>query len=89
MSDEKKVSTKGSRKSLETAKTTWQFIKDDFAEGHAHKEAGNPCSIRRVPGRRRLVARVGISHGDDGMRPGGVPKRGPGSGRIRPHRVRL
>jgi benzoyl-CoA reductase/2-hydroxyglutaryl-CoA dehydratase subunit BcrC/BadD/HgdB len=42
MSEGKKGSTKGSRKSLETAKTTWKFIKDDYAEGHEHKKEGKP-----------------------------------------------
>ena len=42
MTEDNKKTTKGSKKSLETARTTWQFIKDDFAEGHEHKKAGKP-----------------------------------------------
>jgi benzoyl-CoA reductase/2-hydroxyglutaryl-CoA dehydratase subunit BcrC/BadD/HgdB len=36
------VETKGSRKSLETARNTWKFIMQDYQEGHAHKQAGRP-----------------------------------------------
>jgi benzoyl-CoA reductase/2-hydroxyglutaryl-CoA dehydratase subunit BcrC/BadD/HgdB len=46
---EQQQTTKKSKKSLETARTTWGFIKEDFAEGHAHKAAGKPvawaCSL--------------------------------------------
>jgi len=48
MAEETKT-TKKSRKSLEAARSTWGFIKQDFAEGHAHKAAGKPvawaCSL--------------------------------------------
>lgn len=42
MSEPKPVKTKGSRKSLETARNTWKFILEDYQEGHAHKQAGRP-----------------------------------------------
>jgi benzoyl-CoA reductase/2-hydroxyglutaryl-CoA dehydratase subunit BcrC/BadD/HgdB len=49
MTEEKKVETKGSRKSLETARNAWQFIMQDYMEGHAHKKSGKPvvwaCSL--------------------------------------------
>lgn len=49
MADRTKVTTKKSRKTLESSKQTWQFIKDDFIEGHRHKKAGRPvvwsCSL--------------------------------------------
>lgn len=34
--------TRGSRKSLEVARRTWDFIKQDYAEGHEHKKEGKP-----------------------------------------------
>lgn len=42
MTQEKKVETRGSRKSLETARSTWKFIMEDYQEGHEHKKAGRP-----------------------------------------------
>ena len=42
MSEEKKVKTKGSKKSLKTARNTFKFIVEDYMEGHAHKQAGKP-----------------------------------------------
>jgi len=42
MAEEKQVKTKGSRKSLQTARETWKFIVQDYAEGHEHKAAGKP-----------------------------------------------
>ncbi|MBU2550095.1 MAG: 2-hydroxyacyl-CoA dehydratase family protein [Proteobacteria bacterium] len=42
MNTPKPVETKGSRKSLETARNTWKFILEDYQEGHAHKQAGRP-----------------------------------------------
>ncbi len=42
MSEETKAMNKGSRKSLETARKTWPFIKEDFAQGHMHKKDGKP-----------------------------------------------
>jgi len=49
MTQERKVETKGSRKSLETARNTWKFIMQDYQEGHEHKKNGKPvvwsCSL--------------------------------------------
>jgi benzoyl-CoA reductase/2-hydroxyglutaryl-CoA dehydratase subunit BcrC/BadD/HgdB len=42
MSEQKQVTTKASRKSLETARGAWKFIQEDYALGHAHKNAGKP-----------------------------------------------
>lgn len=42
MSEEKKVQTKGSKKSLQGARNTFKFIMEDYAAGHQHKEAGKP-----------------------------------------------
>ncbi|MBW1681411.1 MAG: 2-hydroxyacyl-CoA dehydratase [Deltaproteobacteria bacterium] len=42
MSENMKVNTKRSRKSLEVARKTWKFIQEDYAEGHAHKKSGKP-----------------------------------------------
>jgi len=42
MSKEVQVTTKGSRKTLEVARNTWKFIKQDYEEGHEHKRAGKP-----------------------------------------------
>lgn len=42
MSKEKLTETRGSRKSLETARSTWKFIMEDYFEGHSHKQAGKP-----------------------------------------------
>ncbi|MBI5584728.1 MAG: 2-hydroxyacyl-CoA dehydratase [Deltaproteobacteria bacterium] len=42
MKEEKQIITKGSHKSLETARNTWKFIMEDYLEGQAHKQAGRP-----------------------------------------------
>ncbi|MHC4331991.1 MAG: 2-hydroxyacyl-CoA dehydratase subunit D, partial [Planctomycetota bacterium] len=42
MTETKKVTTKGSRKSLEAARSTWKFIMEDYAQGHQAKKAGQP-----------------------------------------------
>jgi benzoyl-CoA reductase/2-hydroxyglutaryl-CoA dehydratase subunit BcrC/BadD/HgdB len=42
MNDQHKVTTKKSKKTLEVARGAWQFIKDDYIAGHAHKAAGRP-----------------------------------------------
>ncbi|MBT4512125.1 MAG: 2-hydroxyacyl-CoA dehydratase [Chloroflexi bacterium] len=43
MSEDKATTkTAKSRKSLTTARSGWQFIQDDFREGHEHKKAGKP-----------------------------------------------
>jgi benzoyl-CoA reductase/2-hydroxyglutaryl-CoA dehydratase subunit BcrC/BadD/HgdB len=42
MSETTKVKTKGSKKSLETARNAWKFIMDDYVKGHEHKAAGKP-----------------------------------------------
>lgn len=42
MTEEKKVQTKGSQKSLQAARNTYKFIKEDYAAGRAHQEAGKP-----------------------------------------------
>jgi benzoyl-CoA reductase/2-hydroxyglutaryl-CoA dehydratase subunit BcrC/BadD/HgdB len=39
---EQKVQTKKSKKTLETARSAWKFIQQDYADGHAHKAAGRP-----------------------------------------------
>jgi len=53
MSDQNKVTTQKSTKSLEVAKSTWGFIKDDYRAGHEHKAAGGPvvwsCSMVEKP----------------------------------------
>lgn len=38
------VRTKGSRKSLEVARRAWNFIVQDYEEGHEHKKAGKPVA---------------------------------------------
>ena len=49
MNEKSHVTTKKSKKTLEAAKNTWKFIKEDYAQGHAHKQAGKPvvwsCSM--------------------------------------------
>ena len=49
MTQERQVETKGSRKSLMTAKNAWKFIMQDYLEGHEHKKSGKPvvwaCSL--------------------------------------------
>jgi benzoyl-CoA reductase/2-hydroxyglutaryl-CoA dehydratase subunit BcrC/BadD/HgdB len=42
MTEEKQPRTSKSRKSLDVARSAWQYIKDDYAEGHEHKQAGRP-----------------------------------------------
>ena len=42
MNKQMQLITKKSRKSLEVAKSTWGFIKQDYIEGHRHKKAGKP-----------------------------------------------
>jgi benzoyl-CoA reductase/2-hydroxyglutaryl-CoA dehydratase subunit BcrC/BadD/HgdB len=42
MSEEKQVQTKGSKKSLQTARNTFKFIVEDYMEGHLHKKSGKP-----------------------------------------------
>ncbi len=42
MAEQARTATKASRKTLKTAARGWQFIQDDFAQGHAHKAAGKP-----------------------------------------------
>jgi benzoyl-CoA reductase/2-hydroxyglutaryl-CoA dehydratase subunit BcrC/BadD/HgdB len=39
---EHKVTTKKSKKTLETARSAWKFIQQDYIDGHAHKAAGRP-----------------------------------------------
>lgn len=39
-----KITTSGSRKSLQTAREMWQFIKEDYAQGHLHKKEGKPVA---------------------------------------------
>jgi len=36
------VATKKSKKTLETARSAWKFIQQDYTDGHAHKAAGRP-----------------------------------------------
>ena len=42
MAEEKKLTTKGSQKSLEVARNTYKFIIEDYMSGHAHKNEGHP-----------------------------------------------
>ncbi|MDP6394104.1 MAG: 2-hydroxyacyl-CoA dehydratase family protein [Desulfobacterales bacterium] len=42
MGEQQKAATKGSRKTLEMARNTWKFIRQDYGEGHEHKNAGKP-----------------------------------------------
>ena len=42
MTDKAKTGTQKSRKSLDIARSTWQFIKEDYAAGHRHKKDGKP-----------------------------------------------
>ena len=42
MGEQQKAATKGSRKTLEMARKTWKFIRQDYGEGHEHKNAGKP-----------------------------------------------
>ena len=42
MAEERKVTTKGSQKSLEVARSTYKFIIEDYINGHAHKNEGKP-----------------------------------------------
>lgn len=39
-----KISTSASRKSLQTARQTWQFIKEDYGEGHQYRREGKPVA---------------------------------------------
>jgi len=39
---EQKVKTKGSKKSLETARNAYKFIVEDYLQGHRHKQGGKP-----------------------------------------------
>jgi len=49
MTQERQIETKGSHKSLETARNAWQFIRSDYQQGHEHKKSGKPivwsCSL--------------------------------------------
>ncbi len=49
MTDLAKVATKKSRKTLEASRKAWQFIKDDYDQGHRHQKEGGPivwsCSL--------------------------------------------
>ena len=42
MTEERKVQTKGSQKSLEAARNTYKFIIEDYIMGHVHKNEGKP-----------------------------------------------
>ena len=42
MPEQARTATRASRKSLKAAARGWQFIQDDFAQGHTHKTAGKP-----------------------------------------------
>lgn len=39
-----KIITSASKKSLQTARETWQFIKEDYTQGHQHKKEGRPVA---------------------------------------------
>ncbi|MBI4595089.1 MAG: 2-hydroxyacyl-CoA dehydratase, partial [Candidatus Tectomicrobia bacterium] len=39
-----KITTSASKKSLGTAREAWQFIKEDYAQGHQHKKEGKPVA---------------------------------------------
>lgn len=57
---EAKVSTSASKKSLETAKLTWPFIKEDFAQGHRHKAEGKPVAWSCAAVEKELYYAMGI-----------------------------
>ena len=38
------IKTAGSKKSLQTARETWQFIKEDYMNGHKGKAQGKPIA---------------------------------------------
>ncbi len=41
MTEQKRI-TQGSRKSLKVSREAWNFIKQDYSQGHEHKKAGKP-----------------------------------------------
>ena len=57
---DQKVATKKSKKTLDASRGAWQFIKDDYTDGHAHKAAGRPvvwsCSAVEK------VTHIGLNH---------------------------
>ena len=60
MSEEKKVKTSGSKKSLQTARDTFKFIVEDYMEGHAHKQAGKPVVWSCALAEKELYYAMGL-----------------------------
>ena len=60
MSQSEPVKTKGSRKSLETARNTWKFIMEDYLEGHAHKQSGRPVVWSCALAEKELFYAMGL-----------------------------
>ncbi|MFO7963521.1 MAG: 2-hydroxyacyl-CoA dehydratase family protein [Desulfobacterales bacterium] len=60
MTHEKKVETKGSKKSLQAARNTFKFIVEDYLEGHAHKQAGKPVVWSCALAEKELFYAMGL-----------------------------
>jgi benzoyl-CoA reductase/2-hydroxyglutaryl-CoA dehydratase subunit BcrC/BadD/HgdB len=60
MTEEKKVQTKGSKKSLQTARNTFKFIVEDYLQGHAHKQAGKPVVWSCALAEKELFYAMGL-----------------------------
>jgi benzoyl-CoA reductase/2-hydroxyglutaryl-CoA dehydratase subunit BcrC/BadD/HgdB len=60
MSEPKQVKTKGSRKSLETARNAWKFIMEDYTNGHEHKNSGKPVAWSCALVEKELYYSMGI-----------------------------
>lgn len=59
-SPDPKITTTASKKSLETAKLTWPFIKEDYAQGHRHKAEGKPVAWSCAAVEKELYYAMGI-----------------------------
>jgi benzoyl-CoA reductase subunit B len=60
MTEEKKVQTKGSKKSLQTARNTFKFIVEDYFQGHAHKQEGKPVVWSCALAEKELFYAMGL-----------------------------
>jgi benzoyl-CoA reductase/2-hydroxyglutaryl-CoA dehydratase subunit BcrC/BadD/HgdB len=60
MSEEKQVQTKGSKKSLQTARNTFKFIVEDYMEGHLHKKSGKPVVWSCALAEKELFYAMGL-----------------------------
>jgi benzoyl-CoA reductase/2-hydroxyglutaryl-CoA dehydratase subunit BcrC/BadD/HgdB len=60
MSEDKKVATRGSRKSLNASRGTWKFIMEDYAAGHESKKAGQPVVWSCATVEKELYYSMGV-----------------------------